>query len=374
MGLILLRYGELALKGGNRKFFIRRLRRNVRRCLEAHDIPAEVSSRQLRTFVRTDRVQEALEPLCRVFGITSLSPVSEVPRELSAIVEESLRQAQAAGVGPERSFRVDTRRVDKRFEHTSIEVNERVGRAIVDATQAPVDLGDPEVTIGIEIRQRATYVYSQKLPAQGGLPVGVEGRVVALISGGIDSPVAAWRMMKRGCSVIPVHLSHSAVDTEKALQNVEQLQCYSYGWDLRPIILEHGHLVEPILRQLRELGLERWSCLFCKRAMLRKACRIADEYHAQAVILGDSLGQVASQSLHNLEIISYGMSKPILRPLIGMDKLEIISLAKEIGTYSISTRERVTCPYLPAHPITRAKMDQFLAVLQRLEQAGGNPP
>ncbi len=365
MGLILLRYGEVALKGRNRHIWLRRLRRNIRACLERTGLEGTVSSAGQRIYVDTPTPEAALEPLRRVFGLVSLSPVTVTALDLEAITAEALHHAEEAGLDPSRSFRIQARRANKAFPLNSPQINQHVGAAMVRRFGASVDLSrDVDITIGIEITDRA-MLFHRIIPAFGGLPLGVEGRVVALISGGIDSPVAAWLLMKRGCSVIPVHLSQSETETRKALDNIEQLRRYSYGWELRPSVLDHGALLDPVIQGLQRLGEERWTCVLCKRAILRAACDIAYQYRAQAVVMGDSLGQVASQSLPNMEVISYGMPKPILRPLIGMDKTEIIDLAREIGTFDISTRDSAPCTFLPESPITRGTIQQ----LARLEIA-----
>ncbi|OGO06125.1 MAG: tRNA 4-thiouridine(8) synthase ThiI [Chloroflexi bacterium RBG_13_56_8] len=369
MGMILLRYGEIALKGRNRVQFVRRLRRNIRACLKAYNLEGTVQSVGQRIYVYTEQVQDALEPLSRVFGLVSLSPVSEVARDIDAIVEECVRQAREAGVGPGVSYRVRARRADKTFPHTSPEIGRLAGEAIWREVGGEVDLSkEADVTLGVEVRREAAFVYGHVVAAPGGLPVGVEGRVVALISGGIDSPVAAWLMMKRGCGIIPVHFSANESETQKALDNIEALGRYSYGWNLRPTILDHHEAVGPTLEKLRMLGEERWNCIFCKRALLLKACEIASDFQAHAVVMGDSLGQVASQTLPNIEVISYNMPKPILRPLIGFDKTEVVALARRIGTFDISTRSESSCPFLPAHPITRASVEKLIEIARRLDE------
>lgn len=367
MGLILLRYGELALKGRNRVAFVRQLRRNIRVCLKAHGIAGEVVSQGQRLYVRTERVEEALEPLSRVFGLVSLSPVAEAARDIGAIVAECVRQAGLAGVRGGVSYRVRARRADKTFPYISPEIDRLAAEAISRAHGGRIDLSKAaDVTIGVEVSHTAALVYGRVIPAFGGLPVGVEGRVVALISGGIDSPVAAWLMMKRGCNVIPLHFAQHETETAKALDNIRVLARYSYGWELRPVVLDHGETIAPILHKLRQIGEERWSCVFCKRAILQKACEVAEELGAHAIVMGDALGQVASQTLANMEVISYGIRKPILRPLLGMDKSEIVALARRIGTFETSTRAEEGCAFLPAHPLTRGTVAKMAEILQRL--------
>ncbi len=369
MGLLLLRYGELALKGHNRTIFVRLLRHNVRAALKAAGVPGRVRTEGARVLVETD-APEALEgPLSRVFGLTSLSTVTRVPREIEAIAEECVRQARIAGVGPAVSYRVQARRADKTFPLTSPEINRAAGEAIARALDGRIDLSkSANVTIGVEVRADGALIYGHVIPAPGGLPVGTEGRVVALLSGGIDSPVAAWMMMKRGCQVIPLHFQQNEVEAAKALDNVAQLSRYPSSWQLRPVVLDHVATIAPTVERLRAIGEERWSCVFCKRALIQRACQLADEMGAQAVVMGDSLGQVASQTLSNMEVISYGAPKLILRPLVGMDKQDVVALAQSIGTFDISIRDSAPCPFLPAHPITRGTVPKLLEIIARLEQ------
>jgi thiamine biosynthesis protein ThiI len=368
MGIILLRYGELALKGRNRNEFVRRLRSNIRACLKTHAIQGDVESVGQRIYVYTEQVAEALDPMTRVFGLVSVSPGVQVACEMQAIVDAGISLAQESGVSADVSFRVRARRADKAFPATSPEISRIVGEAIQEALGAPVDLSDrADVTIGVEVSEGGAFLFGRVLPAPKGLPLGVEGRVVALISGGIDSPVAAWMMMKRGCGIIPVHFAQSESEASKAQDNIAVLQRWAYGWTLHPVWLDQAAVVAPILQKLRDIGQERWACVFCKRAIMLKACELANEAGAHAIVMGDSLGQVASQTLANLAITSYQMPKPVLRPLIGFDKAEIVALARQIGTFDISTRSAHACPFLPANPITRGSLEGFQRVMQQLE-------
>lgn len=367
MGLILLRYGELALKGANRPAFVRRLRRNVRACLRENGIEGEVESTGSRLYVSTDQVEEAIPHLQRVFGLVSLSPVVETPRELEAMAAEAVRRALASGLGPDNSFRIQARRADKRFPHSSPEIGRELGAAVAAATGARVDLSDrADLSIGVEVSSERVLVYGRVFPGPGGLPVGSGGRVVALMSGGIDSPVAAWMVMKRGCGVIPLHFRHNDVEEAKALDNCRVLERWSYGFRIRPIVIEQAEAFGPVYQRLRELGEERWTCLMCKRTLVSRASEVAAEHHATAVVTGESLGQVASQTLDNLGVISYGQTLPILRPLIAMDKVEVTDLARRIGTYEVSIRESQPCAYLPRHPLTRGRIENLQRLLAQL--------
>lgn len=370
MGLILLRYGELALKGANRPFFIRKLRHNVRACLRDEGLEGQVEVIGSRLFVSTDQVERAIPPLQRVFGLVSLSPVHETARSLEAIALEAVRVAAASGLDPTRSFRIEARRSDKSFPHPSPEIGREVGAAVVQATGARVDLSAAaEVTIGVEVSRERTLVFGQVYPCPGGFPLGVAGRVVALISGGIDAPVAAWMMMKRGAGIIPLHFRQNEVEESKFLDNCRVLQSWSYGWRIRPIIVDQAEVFGPVYRRLQELGEERWICLMCKRTMMMTAARAAAEHNAAAIVSGESLGQVASQTLDNLAVISYRVPAPILRPLIGLDKLEITDLARRIGTFEVSIRESVPCEYLPRRPLTKGRIEALERLLDELEEA-----
>jgi tRNA uracil 4-sulfurtransferase len=368
MDLILLRYGEIALKGQNRAYFMRKLRRNVRLCLKANGLEGRVWQEGQRIYVETGELEAALQALQRVFGIVSLSPVKTVANDLPAITDEALAVAQRAGLDASQAFRITVRRADKAFPLPSPEIARRVGAAVVAATGARVHLrGDVDLEIGVEIRPERCLVFGQTFAGPGGYPVGSQGRVVALLSSGIDSPVAAWLMMKRGCSVIPVHFAASEAQAQQVQALVAALDRYAYGWRLRPIILSHEQAVGPVLDRLAELRRERWACLFCRRALLAQAVEIAHEHGAAGLVTGESLGQVASQTLSNLEITSYGIEKPILRPLIGLDKTEIADLARRIGTYDLSTRESHPCPYLPNRPLTQARMADLKELLAEIE-------
>ena len=315
MQLILVRYtGEIGIKGKNRPLFVKRLRRNLRVALKRTGISGQVWSEGQRIFAEVGQgAQEtALQALAHVFGVASLSPVTRVPSDIDAIRAEALALAARVGLDPASSFRIQTRRADKSFPYLSPEISRLVGGAVQEATDARVDLSDgADLTIGVEVRQGGTLVYGETIPGAGGLPVGTQGRVFVLLSGGIDSPVAAWLMMRRGCGVIPIHFCQSEIEKSKALENCRVLDQWSPGWDIKPIILDHSQLLQPLVERLHDIGEERWTCLVCKRAMIAKAAELAPQYRVQALAMGDSLGQVASQTLSNILAISWNASLPI---------------------------------------------------------------
>jgi len=370
MGLLLVRYvGEIGIKGKNRGYFVKRLRRNLRDALKRRQIAGRVWSEGQRIYVEVDddALEDASAALQRVFGVASLSCVFRVDSDLDAIRTQVVALATDAGLAPPRTFRVQVRRADKSFPFKSPEIGRLVGAAVWQVTQAPVDLSDKaDLTFGVEIRTEGTFVYGGVTRGPGGMPLGTQGRVFSLLSGGIDSPVAMWLMMRRGCGVIPLHFAQSEPEKTKALENCQVLDNWSAGWRIKPIVLDHHEVLAPTANRLRQIGEERWTCLFCKRAMIAKAGELAPQYRVQAVILGDSLGQVASQTINNMIAISWGSPLPILRPLIAFDKNEIVDLARRIGTYSISTRKSAGCPFLPHHPITNANLEHLQEILARL--------
>jgi len=369
MGTILIRYGEIALKGRNRSMFTRQLRHNVRAALRQNGIAGAVREEGRRLYVDTDQPDAAAQHLRRVFGIVSLSPIAHVERSIEAMRAAALEMAGRFGLSPAHSFRVEARRSDKTFPHTSPEIGLLVGGAVQEATGARVDLSAAaDFTIGIEVQRDGAALYGEIVPGPGGLPLPTAGRAVALLSGGIDSPVAIWLLMKRGCGVIPLHFTQDPEETQKVLDNCKVLAQYSYGWRLEPIVVSHAEVMAPVVARLRELHAERWTCVLCKRAMLAKAAELAAERGAQAIVTGDSLGQVASQTLANMEAISLGIAKPILRPLIGLDKTEITVLARKIGTFDISIRLAKPCPYVPANPLTQGSVEALRDLLARMEQ------
>jgi len=375
VSLILIRYGEIALKGQNRTYFFRKLRRNVRLCLKANGIPGEVWQTGQRIYLETSQLEKAVGAVQRVFGIVSLSPVQVTSADMEAISQEAVAVAQRAGLGPARSFRVRARRADKSFPHISPEIGRQVGAAVVIATGARVDLStNADVEIGVEIQPGRALVFGETIAGPGGLPLGSQGRAVALLSSGIDSPVATWLMMKRGCGVIPLHFSVSQQQTDQVLAIVEALNQHAYGYQLKPIILSHHEVLGPTLARLHQMRRERWACLFCKRAILAEAAKLAEEIGAGALVTGDSLGQVASQTLSNLEVISYGIQKPILRPLIGLDKTEIMAMARRIGTYQPSIQSSHACPFLPDRPLTQGSVAKLRTLIDQMAEAEKTHP
>lgn len=351
---ILLRYQELALKGKNRPWFQRHLIRHLHRALAGLGVrEIRVPMGRLEVVLGSDAsMAEVRERLKHVFGLANYSVTTRVAPDMEALVSGILRDLPREAPS---SFRVRVRRADKQFPLRTPDIEREMGRRIVEARGWPVNLSDPALTIGVEIVPGEAYYYFGKEPGAGGLPTGTGGRVVALLSGGIDSPVAAWRMMRRGCKATLVHF-HSApflsrASQDKARELARVLARYQLSAKL--------HLV-PIGEIQRQITLSVPGALrviLYRRLMLRIAERIALRSSAHALVTGDVLGQVASQTIENMAVTGAAIGMPIFRPLIGMDKDEIIAEAERLGTYSISIVPDEDCCTLftPRHPVTRAR-------------------
>ena len=354
MDSVLIRYHEIALKKGNRRYFVELLRRNLLAAVkdlgikEIRNLPA----RLLMTFKSGYDPETVIARIKPVFGVANFSLVERAEKDVEALRSRILQALEGKVFS---SFRIETQRGDKEFPLISPEINRRLGGAVKEFSGARVDLGNPEFTVVVEILPRDAFFGFDKIAGAGGLPVGVSGRAVALISGGIDSPVAAYRMMQRGCRLIFVHF-HSApyldkTSQEKARQLVSELtrrQFHSRLY-LIPFGEIQRQIVAAVARPLR--------VVLYRRMMLRIAEQVARREKAKALVTGESLAQVASQTLDNMAVIEQAARLPILRPLVGMDKQEIIDQARRIGTYDISSIPDQDCCqlFVPKHPATKAQ-------------------
>lgn len=353
----LIHYHEIALKGKNRGFFLKQLAANLR--VASSDVgvgPLQRPTGRLFLEMREGTPWEALrERLSRVFGIANFAAASRVVPEL-----ELLAKSIEAEVSRRRfdSFAVAARRAFKSFPHTSQEINQMIGARLKLASGAKVDLSNPDLTVYIEVLPNEAFFYFEKIRGPGGLPVGVSGTVVCLLSGGIDSPVAAYRMMRRGCRVVFVHF-HSQpfadrTSQEKAIDLVQLLTRYQFA--SRLYLVPFGEIQQEVVTGVTG----RFRVLVYRRLMLRIAEEIARKEGAQALVTGESLGQVSSQTLENIVAIEEAATLPILRPLLGMDKEEITDQAQKIGTYDISTIPDQDCcsMFAPRQVVTRATNEE----------------
>jgi thiamine biosynthesis protein ThiI len=363
-GIIVLRVSEIFLKGQNRRVFVKQFCKNARRLIEGTG--AEFETMYLRFLVHypAGKQQIVLDRLSRLFGLHSMSPATLVERDIESITAEALRQAEALPPG---SFKVKTSRRDKRFPMASMEVSREVGGQIHTQQGRPVDVHDPEHTIQIEIGDTRSFVYTRIIPGPGGLPVATAGRVGLLLSGGIDSPVAGHAALRRGCLLSAIYFHSFPYTGDKSKEKVLELAKHLAGYQ-RELRVHVVHFTE-VQKTLREHGPGDLAVLLYRRMMMRAACKIAEGNHLQALVTGENLGQVASQTLENLRVIEDASSLPILRPLITYDKSDIIDVARSIGTYDTSILPYDDCCalFVPKHPATKARIRDLVKAEEGLD-------
>jgi len=357
----LVRYSEVFLKSEPvRRRWEKILIRNIKRVL-----PAAVPLRERgRIWLAGDVDPEALR---NVFGIVSFSLCDVVP--LDDLPGEFLGFCERRSIGEAATFALRVRRVGK-HPFTSRDIAERLGDLVrAEYPHLRVDLDDPEREIFVEIRDGACYLFDRTIPAAGGIPLGVEGTLVALVSGGIDSPVAAYLMMKRGCRIVPLYVGLEGyldgTNLARTKATVEALRRYQP--DIGLMVVEDGYLAR-VRRTLEERAEERYTCLLCKRRMYRIAAEVARRTGAKGFVTGESMGQVASQTLDNLAVLTDAAAIPVYRPLIGFDKEDVVRLARKIGTFDTSIAPAGGCGAVPARPATAATIETVRA----LEDLVGN--
>ena len=365
----LVRYHEIALKGRNRPFFVRSLARNLSRAssdlgrVEVRSLPGRLAVRTDDS-VSWDRLRRRFES---VFGVANFSSVTETPRDLEQLKRTLVPALENRS---ERTFAVRTRRADKQFEMTSGEIERELGAAICSGTDLRVDLDAPEITVHVEVMKDRIYYSFDKIPGPGGLPVGTAGSVAALLSGGIDSPVAAQRMMRRGCRVVFVHFHafplQDRTTIDKAVRLVEILTRYQYR--SRLLLVPFGAVQQAIVAHCPA----PLRVVLYRRFMVRIAEALVPRHKAKALVTGESLGQVASQTLDNISVIDEVSTRPILRPLVGMDKQEITAEAERSGTFEVSTLPDQDCCqlFMPRSPATAASLPKVEQAETDLDVAG----
>ena len=365
--LIIARYGEVGLKSNRvRRRFENRLKNNI-----MASIDAEVKISQARIYIFPKDYDDALEKLERIFGIVSYSPAvstkatfEDIERDLSSYAEKLHEE----GLLDENTrFAISCRRVGI-HEFSSQEMAAFAGAVIVRKYSSPVDLTNPELTIYLEVRDGDAYIYHEKIQGPGGLPLGTQGKVVSLLSSGIDSPVATYLMMKRGCQIIALYCDNQPYTTPEALKNfedlVDQLNHYASGAPIQKRVVKYGDY----LSACKENAPEKMTCVLCKSGMYKIAGMLAKKVHADAVVDGSSLGQVASQTLPNILATRDDLDVPVLSPLIGLDKVEITRIAEKIGTFEISKRDDGGCSAVPKHPETKADLEFVKEVKEQMNQ------
>jgi len=371
-------YAEIALKGRNRQIFLRRLLNNIRAALRDVDLEdvQHVESRILVRLADPAQAEAAAAALRRVFGLQWVSPAVAIPRteidpelaaDLAAGATPRLTRLCATALalaeedrGEARNFKVETRRSDRDFPVPSPAVSAEAGRAIHEATGLPGRMRDPDFTVNVLVLKREILVFTRKVNASGGLPAGSSGRLMVLLSGGIDSPVAAWLMMRRGGRPEFVHFYAGRSLAEADVGKIEELVRILARYSPSPLNL---WLVPVVPYELRAIGAvpDNHDMVVFRRFMVKAAERLAGRTSCKALVTGDSLGQVASQTLENLAAISTDVKLPILRPLIGMDKMEITAHSERIGVYATSIQPyRDCCSIRSPRPVLRARAQDLL--------------
>ena len=363
-----IRYGEIGVKSPKtRRKFENRLMKNIKTGLEC-----DLKNYNGRIILNTNQDDETVQNILnRVFGIVSYSLVYETitdKKNISQLIEQLITDSiKQEKFDPEKqTFAVKCRRVGE-HDFSSQEMAGYVGSVIVNLTNAKVNLSLPDFTVYIEVRDEKTYVYFEKIKGLGGLPVGSQGRVVCLISGGIDSPVAAFQMLKRGCAITLLHCDNAPYGqgtVDKVLKNAENLKKYSLGEEVKVYTIKYGKYLEHVINEAPP----RMTCVLCKSGMYQIAELLANKQKAKAIVDGSSIGQVASQTLNNIEASRYHCRMPIFSPLISMDKLEIEAIAKEIGTYEISIIPDGGCGAVPKYPETHADLEFTKRVIEKINQ------
>ena len=357
MNSIVVHYNEIALKGRNRSWFAQMLVRNIKTALAGLRIPAVRSVMgRIEIEIGPARWEDVRERLKTVFGIQYFSNAGSAPLDLDAMAETILRDL---GDARPASFRVTARRTDKRFPLTSPQIEFEVGGRIKDAKGWHVDLSHPELTVHVDLLPDHAFYFLGKEPGAGGLPTGTGGRVACLLSGGIDSPVAAYRLMRRGCSVLLVHFHSYPVLSRASQEKVRELAAMLTNYQQRSRLM----LVPfaDIQQQILLTSAPDLRVVLYRRLMMRIAEKLARRWHAKALVTGEVIGQVASQTLDNLTTIGAAAKMEILRPLVGMDKDEITLESRRIGTFPISIIPDQDCCTLftPKHPATHVTPRQI---------------
>ena len=362
---ILVRYGEIGVKSPVvRKRFEKKLISNIKKLIKC-----KITINQGRIFLFPEDHDETLKSLKKIFGVVSFSPTISTETDFDSVkeaVQGYIKELMDKGeFNPEKPFAVKCRRVGT-HDFSSREMAGFCGAAVIEITNAPVDLSNPEFKLFIEVREKKTYIFHEKIKGPGGLPIGTQGRMVALVSGGIDSPVATYLMMKRGCDITILNFNnhpYTGGSNDKIIKIFKKLNEYASGSELKLYQVNYGDF----LKKCTEEAPPRMTCVLCKSGMYQIAEKIAKQENALAIIDGSSVGQVASQTLPNILATRYSTTMPVLSPLIGLDKTEISEMAEKIGTFPISTLPDSGCSAAPKHPETNAVLEKVLEVQSEIK-------
>ena len=365
--LIIARYGEIGVKSsGVRSQFEKRLVKNIKATFDC-----SVDRNQGRIYIYPKQFDEGIEKLNMVFGVVSYSPAvstqftfDKLNETLTSYVEQLISENV---LDINTKFAIKCRRVGT-HDVSSQEIAAYCGSVVKNVVDAPVDLSNPDLTIFVEVRDDDAYIFHEKIKGPGGLPLRTQGKVVCLISSGIDSPVAAYLMMKRGCEVIALHCNNDPFSGPKVTENfnllIDRLDEYANGSTIKRRVIDYGEY----LTVAKQKAPEKMTCVLCKSGMYRISEKLAQKLGADAIVDGSSIGQVASQTLPNILATRYGVDIPILSPLIGLDKEEITEIAIKIGTFEISKLDDGGCSAVPRYPMTHAVLEDVKQACKDMDQ------
>jgi thiamine biosynthesis protein ThiI len=354
--------GEIGIKSDwTRRIYEGLLLKNIKRILEYSGLEfTRIFHLPGRIYIKTSNSEQTASRLTRLFGISSVSPAIQTSSKMEMIVETALDVGRAK-ISGQSTFAVRCHRVGT-HSYSSIDLCREVGKQILTNftdRNLRVDLTNPGFTLNIEARDKEAYIYTEAMRGAGGFPIGSQSRVVGLLSGGLDSPVACWLVMKRGCPLTPIYMDNTPLTDEagidKAVGIARRLFEWSIGCSTKMYIVPHGKNLENFI----ERAPRKLTCLLCKRMMYRIAERIADIERAEGIVTGEAIGEQASQTITNLRVLDEAAVRyPVHRPLLGFDKTETEQLARKIGTFDLSISKAKSCSGAPSQPATSAKLEK----------------
>lgn len=362
---ILIRFGELSTKGKNKKDFIKKLLHNIKNALRNHqNLSYERTHDRLYIYLNNESVNDIILILKNVFGISSYSLAKKIKTNLNEIKNTSLAMISTC---KGKTFKIDTRRSWKQFEMNSDSINREVAAVILQNTELKVNVKEPDIRLAIEIHQESTYLMFDRYKGAGGYPVGVGGKALVMLSGGIDSPVAAYLTMKRGIAVECIHYASPPYTSQQAREKVLDLA--------RKLAPYQGHVrvhmvpFTPLQLEIYKQCDESYAITIMRRMMYRIASQLLEKTNCLAIVNGESIGQVASQTLDSMQVINDVCNQVVLRPLCSFDKLEIIDIAKRIDTYNTSILPYEDCCtiFTPKNPVTRPNLEKAKKMEQRFD-------
>lgn len=358
--LIMIKYGELTTKKANRKIFITMLENNIKKILSNLDY--KIKKDRVRMYIESDSIELVEKKLKKIFGIHSIVECYQVNTNIEEIETSILSLLPSEG----KTFKVNTKRADKTFPIPSMDFNNKIGGFILKNTSLKVDVHNPDIMVHIEIRVEGTFLYFNEMPGLGGYPVGIQGKGLLMLSGGIDSPVAGYLALKRGIDLDCLYFEsppHTSVEAKNKVIKLASI-INEYSGNIRVFVLPFTEIQEEIYKNVDD----SYIITVMRRFMYRIAERLAHKYQAKIIVNGESVGQVASQTLTSMSVINAVTCMPVIRPVACLDKLEIIEIAKKIETYETSILPYEDCCtiFLPKHPVIHPNLEKVLSLEKKL--------